>query len=188
MLRPLRYPIIPCDLIFATRNSKLAFHLRELQFASSRLPSPRHPRLPLPFSRFFSSFPTLFHSFWSFGYFPICPPPMVAQSYRLYYVSAPCNPRAISPPPCSNQPSPSSSIKIKSREERVNKLFFHYSFKINSFYRRFPTGQISRLNIRHLTCSPSILMRVRNEFAAILACYTVCCSFIEWIENTIREW
>lgn len=32
---PLRHPIISHDLIFTTRNTKLAFHLRELQFAAS---------------------------------------------------------------------------------------------------------------------------------------------------------
>lgn len=46
MQRPLRYPIIFRDLIFATRNTKLAFHLRELQFASLR-GSPPHPLRPL---------------------------------------------------------------------------------------------------------------------------------------------
>lgn len=37
--RPLRHPIIFHDLIFTTRNFKLAFHLRELQFAALRPPA-----------------------------------------------------------------------------------------------------------------------------------------------------
>lgn len=71
----LRHPIISHDLIFTTRNTKLAFHLRELQFAASA-----HHLRPTRFSfRPFVSFHpllVLFDSFrrsQPFGYFPICP-------------------------------------------------------------------------------------------------------------------
>lgn len=70
----LRHPIISHDLIFATRNTKLAFHLRELQFAASA----RHLRRPVSLSvHSFPFIPSRVIRFLSaeqpFGYFPICP-------------------------------------------------------------------------------------------------------------------
>lgn len=137
MLRPLRYPIISRDLIFATRNSKLAFHLRELQFASLYSPSPRltlHPfHVSFHFSpnvvrfllvlRLLSNLTSLsFHS----------------QSYHLYYVSPHLrNPRAIFPSPAiANQPTLSLSLSFlfyKNQIHRRGEKVVQYSFKINLF-------------------------------------------------------
>lgn len=72
----LRHPIISHDLIFATRNTKLAFHLRELQFATSARARHLRRSVLFPFIRFLSS-PSRVIRFLSaeppFGYFPICP-------------------------------------------------------------------------------------------------------------------
>jgi len=84
----LRHPIISHDLIFTTRNTKLAFHLRELQFAASA----RHLRRP--FSLLVHSFPFIPSRVIRFL---LAEPavPVTFQSvlaiprpYRLYYVFA----------------------------------------------------------------------------------------------------
>jgi len=84
----LRHPIISHDLIFTTRNTKLAFHLRELQFAAFA----RHLRRPFLFSvhsfpfipsrviRFLSAEPSRSVTFQSV--------PAVLGPYQLYYVFA----------------------------------------------------------------------------------------------------
>lgn len=80
---PLRHPIIFHDLIFTTRNSKLAFHLRELQFAAGAasvapVSLSAHSFPFIPIRTLFDSFrrdsrPVTFQS--------------VAGPHRLYYVS-----------------------------------------------------------------------------------------------------
>lgn len=91
--RPLRHPIIFHDLIFTTRNFKLAFHLLELQFAALRPPALSSTPLSISLSVRSPSFHPL----------PMCcsipfrrsgrsvtsqSVLVVLRLYRLYYVSS----------------------------------------------------------------------------------------------------
>lgn len=130
MLRPLRYPIISRDLIFATRNSKLAFHLRELQFASL---------YPLPLSlssSYFTLFtflfifpPTLFGPSVTFqSDLPFLPFPIISVVLRFYTPPQPSRHFSFT---C--QPTPSLLLHKNQIHWKRGGKIVRYSFKINLF-------------------------------------------------------
>lgn len=91
----LRHPIISHDLIFTTRNTKLAFHLRELQFAASArhlrrpfsLPVHSFPFIPSRVIRFLSAEPAVPVTFQSV--LASRPPPSTISALLRFRVFAP---------------------------------------------------------------------------------------------------